>query len=235
MNLVSLLFIAVIIIAALEGIYRGFLHSVLNLGAFFLSVLASYVSYPVMSAAVRANASMFNFFLYYTEGAEKIANYEDASLLINGLSPDKLHNVLSTSSLTEPFTTLIRQNVESGAFSASGLKTLGEYFNMTIVCAVINILSFIALFLLARVIFTFVLGALNYTVRFPQLKTYDRSIGAVFGAVRGFLFCFIIVMVIPIIYLVIPIDSITRYVQDSSVATFFYNNNFFLHLIRGVI
>lgn len=235
LNLLNLLFIAIIIITALEGIYRGFLHSSINLGTFFLSILTSYVFYPVVSAAVKASSTMFDFFLYNTEGAEKIANFQDANILVNNIAPDKLHSVISTANLTEPFTTLIKQNVENGAFASSGLKTLGDYFNMTIVCAVLNILSFIAVFIIARIIFTFVLGAVNYTVQFPQLKRYDRTIGAFFGASRGILFCFIIVTIVPIIFLIVPVDKITQYFQNSSIGMFFYQNNFFMHLIRGVI
>jgi uncharacterized membrane protein required for colicin V production len=235
LNLIDVFFIAVIFIAALEGIYKGFLHSSLSLGAFFLSILTSYIFYPVVSAAVKANSTMFNFFYYYTEGAEKIANFEDANLLINGLQPDKLHSVISTSTLTEPFTTLISQNVHNAAFASSGLKTLGDYYNMTIVCAVINIMSFIVVFLIARIIFSFVLGAVNYTVQFPELKRNDKVIGAFFGVSRGLMFCFLLITIIPVMFLVVPVNQITQYFQNSSIGMFFYQHNFFLHLIRGVI
>ena len=232
MNLINLFFIAIIIIAILEGIYKGFMHSSLSLGAFFLSTITSYLLYPVLSATVRATPTLFNFLFYYTEGAEKIANFEDASVLISNLSPDKLNNIISTSSLSEPFTTLIRQNIETKAFAASGLATLGEYFNMTIVCAVLNILSFLVVFLLARIIFSFVLGAVNYTVQLPELKRYDNTIGAFFGASRGILVCFLIATIVPVIFLVVPVEKIF---QSSSIGMFFYQNNFFLHLIRGIV
>jgi uncharacterized membrane protein required for colicin V production len=235
LNLVSLFFIAVILIAFLEGIYRGFMHSSLNLGTFFLSIITSYLFYPVVSGAVQANSSIFNMFLSYTEGAEKIAHFEDANLLVSSLSPDKLHSVISSSSVSEPFATLIKQNVENHAFAHSGLQTLGDYFNMTIVCAVVNIMSFLLVFIIARIIFSFVLGAINYTVQFPELKRYDRSIGAFFGASRGLFTCFVIVMIIPVIFLIVPVDQITKYFNGSSIGMFFNQNNFFLHLIRGVI
>jgi hypothetical protein len=206
----------------------------LSLGAFFLSTLTSYIFYPAVSAAVKASPSLFKFLLYYTEGAEKIKNFEDASLVVSSLTPDKLNGILSTSSVSEPFNSLIRQNVQSQAFASQGLLTLGEYFNMTIVCAVLNILSFLLVFLIARILFSFVLGAMNYTMEFPELKRYDRTIGGLFGASRGLLLCFLLVMLIPVIFLVVPVDKITAYYQSSSLGMFFYQNNFFLQLIRGI-
>lgn len=234
MNLVNLIFILLIMVTVLEGFYKGFLHSSLSLGAFFLSTITSYIFYPVVSASVKASPSLFKFLLYYTEGAEKIKNFEDASIAVSSLSPDKLGSIISTSSATEPFRSLIRQNVESHAFTSQGLSTIGEYFNMTIVCAVLNILSFLLVFLIARILFSFVLGAMNYTIEFPELKRYDRTIGGLFGASRGMLLCFLIVMLVPILFLVVPVDKITQYYQSSSFGMFFYQNNFFLQLIRGV-
>ena len=235
MNLVTILFIIIIGITILEGIYRGFLHSALSLGAFFLSIITSYLLYPVVSAAVHLNDTIFKFLSYYTEGAERIANFEDTKLLISTITPEKLNSIITDSNLSEPFSTLIRQNVEMKSFAADGLTTVGQYFNMTIVCAVLNILSFALVFILARVIYSFVLGAVNHTLEFPELKRFDRSSGALFGAARGTLLCFLIVIVVPVIFLVVPVDKIIEYYFESSLGTFFYQNNFFLHLIRGVV
>ena len=234
MNLIDLFFIMFIVVVVFEGAYRGFLHSSLSLGTFFLSIITSYIFYPIVSAAIKANETMFNFIFYYTEGAEKIASFKDASLLVNNLSQAKLDNILSTASLTEPFTTLIRQNVETKAFASGGLQTIGEYFNMTIVCTVLNVFSFLLIFLLTRILLTFVLGAVNYTVQFPELKQYDRSTGALFGLSRGIFACFLVAMVIPIIFLIVPVDKLIEYFQASPMGTFFYQNNFFFHLIRGI-
>ena len=234
MNWIDVIFIALIIVMLFEGIYRGFLYSAINLGGFFLSAIFSYLIYPVVSASVKASDSVFNFLLYYTEGAEKIKYFEDASLLVNNISAEKLDSIVTTSSATEPFSTLIRHNLETKAFAADGLTMVGEYFNMTIVCAVLNILSFLAIFILARIICTFVLGAVDYTVRLPELKQYDRTFGALFGGLRGVIVCFLIVTIVPVIFLVIPVDKITEYFQSSSVGMFFYQNNFFIHFINGI-
>lgn len=234
MNWVTLFLTVLICVTILEGIYRGFLHSVINLGVFFLSLFTSFLLYPVVSTAVKTNDRIFSFLLYYTEGAEKIAEFKDTGLLIDSLSPEKLQSIITASSLNEPFSTLIEQNVSTSAFSAEGLTTIGEYYNMTIVCAVLNILSFLVLFVIAYIVFTFVLGIVNYTIKFPELKQYDRSSGALFGLLRGILICFLIVTIVPVVFLLVPVDQISDYFNTSSLGMFFYQNNFFLHLINGL-
>lgn len=235
MNLVTMALIILILILALEGIHRGFLRSALNLGAFFFSVITSYLFYPAVSSAIKANVSLFNYLTYYTEGAEKIASFESSQQLVSQLSTSQLNSIISSSDLSEPYTSLIRQNVEAKAFASSGLNTIGEYYNMTIVSAVVNILAFLAVFLIARLIFAFVLGAIDYTVEFPELRQYDRTTGALFGVLRGVMFCFLIMTIIPVVFLVVPVEKITDYYNASDLALFFSDNNIFLHFIRGVV
>lgn len=235
MNLVTIMFIILIAVMLLEGIYRGFFHSALNLGAFFLSVVTSYLLYPVVSSAVYKSESLFRFFYYYTEGAELITSFEDSKLLVEGMGSSTLHRIITESSVGEPFASLIRQNVQTQAFAAKGITTIGDYYNMTIVCTVLNILSFFAIFIIARIVYQFILGAMEYTVEFPELKQYDRSMGALFGLTRGMLFCFLVVTAIPVILLIVPVDKVAEYFNASSVGTYFLKNNFFLHLISGTI
>ncbi len=234
MNLVTLFLLIIICFTMLEGVYRGFMHSIINLGSFFLSVITSFIFSPLISSAVRANERIFSFMLYYTEGAEKIAVFKDTSLPVATMSADKLQSIIAQSNLTEPFNTLIHQNVTASAFSSEGLTTIGEYYNMTIVCTVLNILSFLLMFLVAYILYTFVLGLINYTIKFPELRQYDRFSGASFGLIRGFMICFLIIMIVPVVFLLLPVDQIYDYFLASKLGVFFYNNNFFLHLIRGV-
>lgn len=234
MNLVTLFLVILICFTTLEGVYRGFLHSITNLGSFFLSVITSFLLSPIISSSVKANDDIFKFMLYYTEGAEKITVFKDTNLPIANMSAEKLQTIITDSGVTEPFKTLIHQNVTTAAFAPEA-STIGEYFNMTIVCAVLNVLSFLLMFLIAYIVFSFVLGLVNYTIKFPELKQYDRFSGASFGVIRGVLICFLIVTVVPVLFLLMPVNQVSEYFYSSKMAVFFYDNNFFMHLIRGVI
>lgn len=233
MNFVTLFLIILICFTTLEGVYRGFVHSISNLGSFFLSVITSFLLSPIISSSVKANKNLFDFMLYYTEGAEKIAVFKDTTLPVATMSAEKLQSIITDSGVTEPFKTLIYQNVTNNVFENA--TEIGEYFNLTIVCAVLNILSFIVMFLIAYIVFSFVLGLINYTIKFPELKQYDRFSGASFGFIRGILICFLIITVVPVVFLLMPVSQISEYFYSSKMAVFFYDNNFFMHLIRGVI
>ena len=104
---------------------------------------------------------------------------------------------------------------------------------MTIVSFVLNTFSFLAVFLVIYIILTFILGLLNYTIKFPELKQYDRSSGAAFGIIRGVLICFLLVTAVPVLFFLLPVDQLSDYFANSEIGTFLYQNNFFLHLISG--
>lgn len=235
MNLINLFFILIVVIVILEGFHRGFLHSALSLGSTFIALVTSYLFYPLMSASIKSNKTIYDYFIYYTEGAEKIASFENTKLLVEKISASQLNEVLSTSNMPQPFLAFIRQNVENKAFASHGATTLGEYFNLTLVSVVINLVAFLFVFLLVKLILSFILGATNYTFQFPALEQYNRSTGAVFGLIRAFLFCFLIATIIPVILLMMPVQQIAELYSGSNLAKFFSETNFFWHFIRAVV
>jgi len=235
MNLLDLFVVLIIVIALLEGFYRGFLCSVLSLSASFLSWLSAFIFYPALSHAVQGNVNIFNFLLYYTEGAEKIVDFEHTKLLVSQIEPAQLKTIIADANLPVPFGTLIQQNVVTNAFAHQGITTLGDYFNLTIVNVVVNILCFLMIYVIARLVFSFIINALNYTLKFPVLKQFDGVIGGGFGALRGVFTTFVVFIIVPVILVMQPIPQVTEYVNASFLGSFFYRNNFLLNFIRGVI
>ena len=81
----------------------------------------------------------------------------------------------------------ILENIASEAFAAEGVTTLGDYFNQTIVCVFINILVFLLVFAVVRIILAFIMGGVDYAWKLPQLRAGDGVLGGGLGLVRGIL------------------------------------------------
>ena len=79
MNLLDIAVLAVLVLFVLHGIYRGFLPTLLSIGAYILAWLVAIVLLPVGSNAIRSNEKLFNTMLYYTEGSEYVGNVELAA------------------------------------------------------------------------------------------------------------------------------------------------------------
>jgi hypothetical protein len=155
--------------------------------------------------------------------------------VVADIAPDQINQIITDSNLPAPFASLMRQNVLDQVFAGDGITTLGEYYNYTITNVCINILSFFIVFFLAKIVFTFVVNALNYTLEFPMLKKYDGLTGGVFGLLNGIFITYAVFTLTPLLLIVQPLQEIYDIVYDSLIAHIFYTSNFILNFIRGIV
>ena len=110
------------------------------------------------------------------------------------------------------------------------MTTLGDYFNQTIVCVVINILALLLLFTILRLLFGFVIRGIEYgRGGFPVLSRGDGIIGAGVGLIHGVLLLFVIFMIVPVLLTVLP--KLYDFLSESFFGEFFYKANFLLSII----
>ena len=80
MNILDWIVIIIIAFTTLTGIYRGFIHSALSLISFFISWLCSALFTPAVSRAFVKNDLIYSFIYNYTEGSERLTNFEYSKL-----------------------------------------------------------------------------------------------------------------------------------------------------------
>ena len=232
MNFIDIAILLVLGITILGGLYRGFVSTVYNIGATIVSLVAARVCIPLVSGLIKGSADLFNMMLYYTEGSEYVAitDVELTRAPIAGISAEQLHTVLQNADMPLPMDRCVIKNIASEAFRASGVTTLGDYFNQTIVCVVINILALLAVFAIVRILLGFVVRGMEYgRGGFPVLTRADGVIGAGLGLIHGVLLLFVIFLLVPVALTVLP--KLYEFLSESFFGEFFYKANFLLALI----
>ena len=235
MNLIDIAVIGVLALFILHGIYKGFLPTLLSIGAYILAWLAAIVLLPVGSNSIRGSEKLFNTMLYYTEGSEYVNDVELARKSIDEISTDTLNAVFAKADLPYPMAKNIADNIARESFAENGITTLGDYFNQTIVIVFINILVFIAMFAIIRIILAFIINGVDYAWTLPKLRVADRAIAGGIGLIRGILAGFLLFMLLPIVLIVLQgkFAFLTDMVNDSMMAKFFYRTNFLLSMMPG--
>ena len=235
MNLIDIAVIGVLALFILHGIYKGFLPTLLSIGAYILAWLAAIVLLPVGSNSIRGSEKLFNTMLYYTEGSEYVNDVELARKSIDEISTDTLNAVFAKADLPYPMAKSIADNIARESFAENGITTLGDYFNQTIVIVFINILVFIAMFAIIRIILAFIINGVDYAWTLPKLRVADRAIAGGIGLIRGILAVFLLFMLLPIVLIVLQgkFAFLTDMVNDSMMAKFFYRTNFLLSMMPG--
>ena len=232
MNFIDIAILLILAITILGGLYRGFVTSALNVCATLAAILFGRILIPLVSGMVKGSADLFAMLLYYTEGSEYVAitDVELTRSPISAISSEQLHNVLQNADMPLPMDRCVLKNIASEAFSQSGVTTLGDYFNQTIVCVVINILALLILFTILRLLFGFLLRGVEYgRGGFPVLSRGDGIIGAGVGLIHGVLMLFVIFLAVPVMLTVLP--KLYTFLSESFFGEFFYKANFLLSII----
>lgn len=236
MNLLDFAILAVFIFFILSGIYKGFLTTLLNIGAYILSWLLAFIFLSVGANAIKGNEGLYNQMLYYTEGSEYVGDVELAKTDISDISSAELADILDKADLPYPMAKQITGNIAKEAFIGQGVTTLGDYFNQTIVCVFINIISFLLFFLIFRVLLAFLVNGVDYAWTFPMLRAGDRFLAGGLGLIRGILAVFLLFMLLPLVLIVLAgkLAFVTGLVDSSLFSNFFYRSNFLLSMMPGV-
>lgn len=234
MNVVDIAILLVLAITILGGWYRGFVSAALGVMATLLAWIVAMLFISPVAGLVKGNAELYNVMLYYTEGAEYVAitDVELTRTSISNVSLDQLNQVIEKADMPLPMGARVARNVAAEAFASDGITTLGDYFNQTIVCVVINIVALLAVFLVARLIIGFIIECVGHAKGgFPALARLDGAVGAGIGLIHGVLILYLLFLLVPIALVVLP--KLYSFIEDSFFGEFFYRANVFLTLIPG--
>lgn len=232
--MLTIIIIFIVALYFLSGMYKGLIWNLSVLASSLVAcVLALLLMFPV-AALFRNNDTIYNSMLSYTEGAENIYDVELRKVNISELSNEQLDDVMNKSNLVYPFRDRVYKNIINERFKDIGINTLGDYFNESMVRVIINIMSFLIIYLILRIIFTYVMCWLDYTFKFPILMKYDWMAGAAIGLIRGILGIAVIFTLVPIVLTVLNFDAVREMVETNAIASFFHNKNLILMIIPGV-
>ena len=175
MEIVNLAIIAVFAIFVLAGVYKGFLWNLAALGATIVSLLIALIFMRSMAKLIVANQSLYSAMLSYTEGKEDIYDVDLVNRDITTLTNAEIDEIMERSNLPFPFMQRVHDNILSEALKDRGITTLGDYFNESKVIVFINIISFIIIYMISRILLTVLISWLDYSELPEASHTADRS------------------------------------------------------------
>ncbi len=235
MNVLDILVIIIIAVCVLYGFYRGFLSTLLKLCSFFFAWFTSLVFYPILARILSGSPGVFDTIIYYSDGAQKIADLQSASLPISQLTQPEISNIVDTANLPAHISARLDANMTAKVFEPKGLTTVNDYFNVTIANIILNLLCFIAVFVIVWIVLSIVFNMLGGPKRLPALRKYDGLMGGCIGFIEGIFMVYLIFSLVPAAMTVVSISGLTRYVDASLFGSFFYRTNFIIGMIPGVI
>ena len=235
MNYLNLILLFLIAVYVMEGWYRGFLISLGNTIGMAASWVVGFVFCPALSRTI-AQGPFYRFVYVFTEASSHIADPLDGHLLVSRIEPAQMDSIVQQAALPDPFGRLILSNMHDYVYGVDH-PTVADYFDYTVTDAVVNILSFLVLYLICRVVVGLILNTVNFASPMPVLRYCDGLCGGLVGAVRGWLGMYALCMLIPIILISAPtnVTLFSDIIYDSSLTVRLYETDFLLNFVQGTI
>lgn len=239
MNYIDIAVIIILALYILIGVYEGFLQGIINVLCFFGTWVLSALIYPLFARYLKGIGWIFDTLRFYMEGAERLPGVETARMIVSDMNIEQIDSIIAQSTLPHPLGKLVRENVAAEVFAPVNATALGEYVNLTIVHFAINLIAFLAVFMVIRLAFALVLKCVDYVKPLPVLSHFDSVLGGGMGLIRAFFTLFLVFMIVPLILVMLPASGgvnstmVSDYVASSFFGPFFYRFNFLFGAIGG--
>lgn len=234
MNVVDYVILGIVAVSLLFGVYRGFITSVLGLASLFLAMFAAYSLGPSLAAAIIKNQTVVDTLSHYADASALLGDLDLSQLSVVGLDAQTIADIVSRVNLPAPFDALLQSNLAQQAFSSlAGVQDVGAYVNQTIVTAIVQVISYIGVFIVAYLAMALLAGLIGYVFRFPVLKHFDALLGGVFGIVRGVFFVYVLFAIIPVVMTVLPFDEFGQLIEASQLGSALYRSNIVTTILQG--
>ena len=221
MNIVDIVILVLLGVSVLVGLYRGFIVTVLSTGGCIGSIYLSLLLYPRLAGLIQGNAGLQRTLLTYTDASSRLGDLETGLTQVTQLTAEKITEIVQKAKLPDVFSGLLRTNLENRVFT--GISNVTDYVSETIVTAFINILCFIACFVVIYMVWSLAVRLLDAVFHFPVLKQLNALAGGVFGLLRGLLLVYVCFALVPLVETVLPVQAVSSLIAESRLAPLFNN------------
>lgn len=230
MNIIDIVILAVIGISVVYGFYHGFIHTVASLLAALLSIAAAFAFGPRLAAFFMTNETVTGILSTYTDSVVRVGDFDLASSPVISIGRSTIETILRSVSLPEPLARVLEQNLLNQSFGG-GQTTVNTYVSGTIITAAVQVISYLLVFAAAYIMMTFLISLIRHVMDFPILKQLDWLAGGVFGALRGGILVYLLLLLVPLVATVLPTGDVEKLIETSRLARLFASDGFFIRVI----
>lgn len=200
----DIILICIAVLFAVIGWRRGLMKSIVKIGSLFLSFIVATALSPTVADL-----------LILLGTKEKI--YEKILNTISGSNESEWSNALPD---------FMRSAVEAAKSDATA-RTASLISDITV-----NIISFIALLIAARIIIWIIVKMLDLLSRLPVLSFFNRTLGMFLGIAEGAALVFVVLAIISAVIPMSKNPSLANTIENSQIVKYMYENNPVTNLIK---
>lgn len=203
--------------------YKGFVASILKSCSWLISILATYLLYPIVSGLIRRTI-IFDSLREFIYGVMDLKNVAAS----NGAG-----QISAIDSLTLPkgLKNMLVDNNNSVIYELLGVDSLQEYIAGYIANIILNIVTGILVFLIILVVIKIATGTLQLAVKLPVVKQINGLGGGILGFFWGIVAVWGI-MALSTLFIAAPFFSnMILAIDNSIIGKILYDNNVIMNVL----
>lgn len=228
---IDIIVLGIIAVAGVIGLFSGVIRTAYRVLSFICSLLiALKFANPVAKVLQQAE--------FYRTLLDRIYKTTQGKILSAGLSlVDGINDLLDQIPLPEnikPY--LAEKAAEKASAEIAPVTDSTAYAVSTGITDFLTvIIAAILLFIVVRILFSFIFLVIKKVADAPVIKQVDRSIGLLLGCVAGLLIIFSVFTAFTMFASGEKAESLVAMINDSTLASYLYHNNPINHLLANKI
>ena len=220
--IIDIIIIVIISLSVIIGMLRGFANTIIGLVSVILSIIiAFFLCNPTA-----------NLLYKITDIDENVYN---RVVTIIPMHNDDIEIDVNTNSVPEMVQNAIDNTVTE---AQSGInKKKNELINSaatSMTRTIMNAIAFVGLFIVVRLILFGLKLITEIAKQQDFVEKVDRTMGFIFGLIRGILIVYVAFGVIKVCEVMIKNDTIYENIEKSTIGSYIYNHNFMATEIKDI-
>ncbi len=232
MNLIDILILAVFVLFVIKGIKNGLVRSVVGLLAVLAAAgIAVWLSEPMAQAV---------YDIFIKKGIESAVAAQLPDVSSAQLTAQNVQEIIA--SLPEAIVRAAQNmgvdiaavSQQAGEIDLSAGNIAAEICNsvaMPIAVAVLKVLCFALIFFACYIVLQFVAKAVCKLFELPVIRSVNRTLGGVFGAVKGILVVVSLCLLLDAVASLMPANDLANAVGESKAVNYIVSTDIFSRLI----
>lgn len=220
-NLADIIVIAIIGFSAFFGYKSGFIKTGLGFLAVFIAIALTFIFYKPVMGLIKDNTEFEPWLTSYLSSLDSKQFVPGATSEENNKADGNKNSYIN--------------NLPDSLVELIGLNEMKENAKNAIIQKVVEfalkLLAIVVVYVAARVGLTIIIIVLDSIAQLPVLKQFNEILGLVVGAMLGLLKVFGFFTIIAFLGSVSATSGIVSLINNSTVASYLYNNNIILKLL----
>lgn len=230
MNWMDICVIIIIVVSGLRGLSIGLVLSFFSIASYIVAGIIAKVYYPFVSVFIVENTTWFYKIQQFVIKNMKFLAKDN--LQSQGASKENIFEIMN---LPKIFEKLVINSDAFTQYSEGALYNINIYISELIAKVIIDLLSIIIIFIVAKIALNILGSVLNGIASLPIINQFNRLGGLIFGFVKGVLIVFIFAAIMIPIVSIFPSCFLANALENSIIAKSYYDHNIVLYMVKSIV